>query len=158
MSLEKAREYLKQFNLDHDIMVFDESSATVDLAARALHCEPCRIAKTLSFEGEYGPILIVAAGDTKIDNHKFKEHFHKKAKMLKPEVVEDLVGHAIGGVCPFGTNEGVEVWLDSSLKRFDYVYPACGSSNSAIRLSVEDLFKISKAKDYIDIAKETQCA
>ena len=114
----------------------DTSSATVDLAAQAVGCEPAHIAKTLSFLVDGSPVLIVAAGDARVDNHKYKDFFKAKAKMLSPEEVVELVGHAVGGVCPFGVKEGVKVYLDESLKRFDIVYPACGSSNSAVKLSM----------------------
>ena len=131
MAIEIVREYFKSFGMENRVLEFDVSSATVELAAEALHCEPCRIAKTLSFMVAGNPILIVAAGDAKIDNSKYKAQFGAKAKMLTPEEVETLVGHAVGGVCPFAVGEGVTVYLDESLKRFQTVFPACGSSNSA---------------------------
>ena len=132
------------------------SSATVDLAAQALGWEPCRIAKTLSFLVDGRPILIVAAEDAKIDNPKFKAQFGTKAKMLTPDEAETLVGHAVGGVCPFGINEGVLVYLDESLKRFTTVFPACGSSNSAIELSIDELEKYSGSVSWIDVCKNWQ--
>ena len=132
MAIEKVRAYFEQFGIADRIKEFHESSATVELAAHALCTEPCRIAKTLSFMLGDKAILIVTAGDAKIDNHKYKSFFGAKAKMLKPEEVNDLIGHGIGGVCPFGINDGVTVYLDESLKRFGTVFPACGSSNSAI--------------------------
>ena len=132
------------------------SSATVDLAAQALGWEPCRIAKTLSFLVDGRPILIVAAEDAKIDNPKFKAQFGTKAKMLTPDEAETLVGHAVGGVCPFGINEGVLVYLDESLKRFTTVFPACGSSNSAIELSIDELEKYSGFVSWIDVCKNWQ--
>lgn len=153
MSIQKAREYLKNFGLEKEIMEFAVSSATVEKAAIALDCKEQEIAKTLSFIVEDGPILIVAAGDTKIDNAKYKAYFHTKAKMLAFEEVEKLIGHAVGGVCPFGINEGVKVYLDESLKRFDYVYPACGSSNSAIKLTIEKLQEVTPFECWVDLCK-----
>ena len=153
MAIEKVREYFKAFSMEDRILEFDVSSATVELAAQAVGCEPERIAKTLSFMLPEGPILIVAAGDAKIDNRKFKDQFHTKAKMLTPDEVVELVGHAIGGVCPFGINEGVTVYLDESLKRFETVFPACGSSNSAIELTIPDLEKYSGYSAWIDVCK-----
>lgn len=153
MAIEKVREYFKTFGMEDRILEFDVSSATVDLAAQAVGCEPERIAKTLSFMLPEGPILIVAAGDAKIDNRKFKDQFHTKAKMLTPDEVVELVGHAIGGVCPFGINEGVTVYLDESLKRFETVFPACGSSNSAIELTIPDLEKYSGYSAWINVCK-----
>ena len=141
MAIEKVREYFTQYGIEDRIQEFDVSSATVKMAAEALHCEPGRIAKTLSFMVKENPILIVAAGDTKIDNVKYKGRFGAKAKMLTPEQVISLIGHAVGSVCPFGIQEGVEVYLDESLKRFDTVFPACGSSNSAIKLTIGELEK-----------------
>lgn len=153
MAIEKVREYFKGFGMEDRILEFDVSSATVELAAQAVGCEPERIAKTLSFMLPEGPILIVAAGDAKVDNRKFKDQFHTKAKMLTPDEVVELVGHAIGGVCPFGINEGVTVYLDESLKRFETVFPACGSSNSAIELTIPDLEKYSGYSAWIDVCK-----
>lgn len=153
MSIEKARDYLKRYGLENEIMEFDVSSATVEQAAIAVGCREQEIAKTLSFIVEEKPILIVAAGDCKIDNPKYKAQFQLKAKMIPFEEVETLIGHAVGGVCPFGVNDGVTVYLDSSLKRFEYVYPACGSSNSAIKLTVEQLESISGYKEWIDVCK-----
>ena len=135
------------------IQEFQVSSATVELAAQALGTEGKRIAKTLSFMVEEKPILIVAAGDTKIDNPKFKAQFHTKAKMLDFDAVEPLIGHAVGGVCPFGINEGVDVYLDESLKRFETVFPACGSANSAIELSIPELERLSNYKAWVDVCK-----
>ena len=137
--LEKVREYLKRFGMDGKIIELPASSATVELAAKALSVEPCRIAKTLSFRAGDKVVLVVAAGDARVDNRKFKEFFGAKAKMLSAEEAEALVGHAVGGVCPFAVNEGVGVYLDVSLKRFRTVFPACGSSNSAIELTPEEL-------------------
>ena len=135
------------------ILEFPVSSATVELAAEALHCEPCRIAKTLSFLVGEEPILIVAAGDTKIDNPKYKGQFGTKAKMLTPEQAETRIGHAVGGVCPFGIEPGVKVYLDVSLKRFQTVFPACGSSNSAIELTIPELEQYSGYTAWVDVCK-----
>ena len=153
MAIEKVREYFKKFGIENRIQEFEVSSATVELAAEALHCEPCRIAKTLSFMVDEKPILIVAAGDAKIDNPKYKAKFKTKAKMLGFDEVEACVGHAVGGVCPFGINEGVTVYLDESLKRFRTVFPACGSSNSAIELSIEELEKYANPQEWFDVCK-----
>ena len=153
MSIEKVREYLKKFGLDNKIMEFDVSSATVKEAAIALNCKEQEIAKTLSFIVNDRPVLIVTAGDSKVDNSKFKTKFNVKAKMIPFDDVERLVGYAVGGVCPFGVNEDVDVFLDESLKRFDTIYPACGSSNSAIKLSIEELEKASNYKEWIDVCK-----
>lgn len=139
MALEKVVQYLKKFGLGGRVRVLQKSSATVELAAQALGCEPCRIAKTLSFHVGERVVLVVCAGDAKVDNHKFKAFFGTKAKMLTAEEAERLVGHAVGGVCPFALNEGVETYLDGSLKRFQTVFPACGSGNSAIELTPEEL-------------------
>lgn len=153
MSIEKVREYFKKYNIEDRIQEFEKSSATVELAAKALKCEPKRIAKTLSFKINDKPILIVVAGDAKIDNSKYKAQFNKKAKMLTYDEVLDLIGHPVGGVCPFAINDGVEVYLDKSLKRFKTVYPACGSSNSAIELSIEELEKYSNYISWVDVCK-----
>ncbi|MGM9978251.1 MAG: YbaK/EbsC family protein [Clostridium sp.] len=153
MAIEKVKEYFKKFGIDNRIQEFEVSSATVELAAEALHCEPCRIAKTLSFIIDRNPILIVAAGDTKIDNSKYKAQFGKKAKMLTSEETITLIGHAVGGVCPFAINNGVTVYLDKSLQRFDTVFPACGSSNSAIELTINELEQYSLFTDWIDVCK-----
>lgn len=139
--------------MEERVLEFDVSSATVELAAAALHCEPQRIAKTLSFIVEDHAILIVAAGDAKIDNAKYKAQFGKKAKMLAPEEVVTLVGHAIGGVCPFAVNEGVDIYLDVSLKRFETVFPACGSSNSAIELTIAEMEEYSGYAGWVDVCK-----
>lgn len=156
MALEKAKEYLRQFGMDTRVREFTESSATVEMAARAVGCEPARIAKTLSFLVGDTPVLIVAAGDIRIDNRKFKQQFHAKAKMLTPQQAEELIGHAVGGVCPFGVNEGVVTYLDSSLRRFDTVFPACGSSNSAIELTIPELEDVSRSAGWIDVAKNVE--
>lgn len=154
MAIENVTAFFKQYNMDTRIQEFEASSATVELAALALNCEPERIAKTLSFMVDGQAILVVTAGDAKIDNKKFKGHFKTKAKMLTPDLVIDLVGHAIGGVCPFAVKKDVSVYLDISLKRFETVYPACGSSNSAIELTIEELEKYSGYTEWIDVCKE----
>lgn len=153
MAIERVKEYFEQYGMADRVREFDVSSATVELAAQALSCEPARIAKTLSFMVDGHAILIVAAGDVKIDNHKYKEQFHTKAKMLTPEEAETLVGHAVGGVCPFAVNEGVTVYLDESLKRFETVFPACGSSNSAIELTITELEKYAQPVQWVDVCK-----
>ncbi len=154
MAIENVRAYLNPFGLDGKILEFNVSSATVALAAKALGTEEKRIAKTLSLEGKDGAcILVVTAGDMKIDNHKFKERFGFKAKMLSFDDVLLKTGHAAGGVCPFANPEGTEVWLDESLKRFHTVFPACGSANSAIELSPKTLFDISRALGFVDVCK-----
>ena len=156
MAIEKVREYFAQWGLQDQILEFDVSSATVELAAQALHCEGCRIAKTLSFLVGEESVLVVAAGDARVDNHKFKTTFGVKAKMIPADEVEQRVGHAIGGVCPFGVNAGARVFLDESLRRFETVYPACGSSNSAIRLSIPELEKYAAAERWVDVCKDWQ--
>ena len=153
MAREKVRKYFAGYGMEDRIIEFDVSSATVELAAQALNCEPCRIAKTLSFSADGRTVLIVAAGDAKIDNGKYKARFGTKAKMLSPDEVERTVGHAVGGVCPFAVNEGVDVYLDVSLKRFDTVFPACGSGNSAIELTVEELERYSGCVALVDVCK-----
>lgn len=153
MAIEKVKAYFEQFGMAGRIQEFGVSSATVELAAQALHCEPCRIAKTLSFLVDGSPILIVAAGDAKIDNPKYKARFGTKAKMLTPDQAETLVGHKVGGVCPFGLKEGVAVYLDKSLKRFATVFPACGSNNSAIELTIPELEKYSGYTAWVDVCK-----
>ena len=154
MAIENVRNFFKQYNMDTQIQEFAVSSATVDLAASALGCEPERIAKTLSFLVNGQAVLVVTSGDAKIDNKKFKEFFNQKAKMLAPNEVVNLVGHAIGGVCPFAIRIGVSVYLDISLKRFETVYPACGSSNSAIELSIKQLEEYSSYLQWVDVCKE----
>lgn len=154
MSIAKAREYFKQFGMEERILEFDISSETVSLAAIAVGCEPKRIAKTMSFMVDGNPILIVTAGDAKIANAQYKEKFHAKAKMLSYDEVEALIGHAVGGVCPFGINEGVTVYLDESLKRFETVFPAAGSSNSAIELTIPELEKYSNFKEWVNVCKD----
>ena len=154
MSIERVKEYMKEFGKENDILEFEVSSATVALAAEALGCEPCRIAKTLSFKKDEGCILIVTAGDVKIDNAKYKHTFGLKAKMLTADEAVELIGHAVGGVCPFAVNSGVVgIYIDESVKRFETVFPACGSSNSAIQLTPEELFTLSKATSWVDVTK-----
>lgn len=153
MSIDRVKAYFKTKGIENRIQEFETSSATVALAAQALHCEENRIAKTLSFHLGEQVILIVAAGDAKIDNAKYKAFFGAKAKMLSFEEAEVLIGHAVGGVCPFAVNEGIDIYLDVSLKRFETVFPACGSSNSAIELSLEELEAYSDYKAWIDVCK-----
>lgn len=153
MALDKVKEYFTKCGLENRIREFEVSTATVELAAQVLNCEPSRIAKTLSFMVADKPVLIVAAGDVRIDNQRYKAQFGCKAKMLSPQENSELVGHTIGGVCPFAVNEGVSVYLDESLKRFTSVFPACGSSNSAIELSIPELEKYSEYKAWVDICK-----
>ena len=151
MSLIKVREYLKKYEKDEEIVEFDESSATVAEAAQAIGCGEADIAKTLSFLVDGKPILIVMAGDKRCDNHKYKEFFHEKAHMIPREDLVELIGHEAGGVCPFGVNDGVTIYLDESLKKHEFVYPACGSSNSAIKLSIQELERLSNYKEWIDV-------
>ena len=153
MSIEKGRAYFRQFGMEDRVREFDVSSATVELAALALGVDGARIAKTLSFKKGDSCILILAAGDARIDNHKFKDKFHMKAKMLAPDEVLTLVGHPVGGVCPFGINDGIDVYLDESLKRFETVFPAVGSGNSAIELNLDELYKYSNAIEWIDVCE-----
>ena len=154
MSLERAKEHLKKYGLEGKIMEFDVSSATVEEAAKALGCSPGEIAKTLSFLVEGKPILIVVAGDVKIDNSKYKVFFHQKAKMIPVEDVEKMIGHQVGGVCPFGVLEGIEVYLDQSLQKYEVVYPACGNSHSAVQLTIRELEEASCYQEWIDVCKE----
>lgn len=156
MSIKKVRQYFKQFEIENRIKEFDVSSATVELAAKALECRPCVIAKSLSFKiGDDKAIIIVAAGDVRVDNKKFKNFFQKKAKMLSVNEVKNFTGHEIGGVCPFAVNEGTDIYLDVSLKRFDTVFPACGSSNSAIEMTMEELEKYSSNfKQWVDVCSQ----
>ncbi len=156
MSIERVRNYLQKWNMQDRIQEFDVSSATVELAAQALNVEGARIAKTLSYLVDGGAILVVAAGDIRVDNRKFKDAFHTKAKMLTADQAAEMVGHAVGGVCPFGVNEGVKVYLDESLKRFETVYPAAGSSNSAIELTIPELEELSGYTAWVDVAKEVE--
>ncbi|MDD6479336.1 MAG: YbaK/EbsC family protein [Oscillospiraceae bacterium] len=153
MSIEKVRKFFSEYNMEDRILEFNVSSATVALAAEALGCEPCRIAKSLSFDVNGKCVLIVAAGDAKVDNGKFKAFFGTKAKMLPFDTVAEICGHAAGGVCPFAVNEGVEIYLDNSLKRFETVFPAAGSSNSAIELTLPELEKYSGYLEWVDVTK-----
>ena len=156
MAIEAVKAFFTKYGMADRVRELDESSATVELAAQALGCEPCRIAKTLSFLANGHAILIVTAGDAKIDNQKYKAQFGTKAKMLTPGEVETLIGHAVGGVCPFGINDGVTVYLDDSLKRFTTVFPACGSGNSAIELTIAELEQYSGYVSWIDVCKNLQ--
>ena len=153
MAIEKVRAYFKTKGIEERIQEFDISSATVALAAQALHCEESRIAKSIALKVNDQPILIVTAGDMKIDNAKFKGRFYVKARMLSFDEVESMIGHAVGGVCPFAIEENVEVYLDESLKRFQTVFPACGSANSAIELTLEELQEYSKYKEWVNVCK-----
>ena len=153
MSIERVRAYFARYDMQDRILEFDESSATVELAAAALHCEPKRIAKTLSFQLPDRAILIVTAGDARIDNGKYKAQFGAKAHMLSPADAERIVGHAVGGVCPFAVSEGVDVYLDRSLTRFPTVFPACGSANSAIELTIPELERYSGGA-WIDVCRD----
>ncbi len=153
MSIERVKNYFKGYGMEERIQEFDVSSATVELAAAALDCEPQRIAKSLSFLVDGHAVLVVAAGDARVDNHKYKEQFKTKAKMLSPDEAEGFIGHAVGGVCPFAVNEGVDVYLDVSLNRFTTVFPACGSSNSAIELTIPELEKYSGFMEWVDVCK-----
>ncbi len=155
MAIERVREYLKQWDRDKDILEFPVSSATVELAAEAAGVIPARIAKTLSFRDGESCLLIVTAGDRKVDNSKFKQFFQMKARMLTPEEVEQFTGHAVGGVCPFAMKDPeVKIYCDSSMRRFETVFPACGSSNSAIELNCDELFQYANAIEWIDVCKE----
>ncbi len=153
MSIEKVKAFFRSHGMEDRVIEFDVSSATVELAAAALGCDGAHIAKSMSFDAGEKTIIVVCAGDTKVDNAKFKAQFGVKAKMLSPDLLPSRVGHAMGGVCPFALSDGVEVYLDVSLKRFDTVYPACGSSNSAIGLSIEELEKYSGFVDWVDVTK-----
>ena len=154
MSMERARAHLEKLGLQNRIRVSDQSTATVALAAAAFGVEEARIAKTLSYLVDGAPVLIVAAGDARVDNRKFKGAFHTKAKMLTPEQAEEMIGHAVGGVCPFGVKEGVRVYLDESLRRFETVYPACGTANSAVELTIPELERASEAVGWVDVGKD----
>ena len=156
MSIEKVRAFFREKGIEDRVQEFPVSSATVELAAQALGVEGKRIAKTLSFLVGDQCVLIVAAGDAKVDNAKFKAQFHTKAKMLPHDQVPEYVGHAVGGVCPFAVKEGVEVYLDESLRRFETVYPACGSSNSAIELTIPELMAYADTDAWIDVCKGWQ--
>ena len=153
MSVEKVKAYFRQFGMEDRVRELSESSATVELAAKAIGVEPARIAKTLSFKSGDGCLLVVAAGDARVDNKKFKDRFGMKAKMLTPEEAVTLIGHAVGGVCPFGIDPAIPVYLDESMRRFESVYPAAGSSNSMIHLDLEELYKYANARDWVDVCK-----
>lgn len=153
MSIEQGRAYFRSLGMEDRVLEFEVSSATVELAAKAVGVEGARIAKTLSFKTPEGCMLILAAGDARIDNHRFKDTFHMKAKMLTADEVAELVGHPVGGVCPFGCKEGIPVYLDESLKRFETVFPAVGSANSAIELNLDELFRCSKALEWVNVCK-----
>lgn len=154
MAIDKVKDYFRQFGMEDRIKEFDVSSATVELAAQALGCEGKRIAKSLSFLVDDKAILIIAAGDAKIDNPKYKTTFQTKAKMLSYDQVEEYIGHGVGGVCPFAIPDTVKVYLDESLKRFETVFPACGSSNSAIELTIPELEKYSNHISWVDVCKD----
>ena len=156
MSIEKVKAYFASKGMLDRVMELSVSSATVDLAAQALGVDGSRIAKTLSFAVDGKPVLVVAAGDARIDNARFKAFFHTKAKMLSHEEAAQLIGHAVGGVCPFAVNEGVAVYLDESLKRFQTVFPACGSGNSAIELNIPELEEHSGCLQWVDVCKNWQ--
>ena len=156
MAIDKVKEYFKPLHMEDHILEFDVSSATVELAAEALHCEGKRIAKTMSFLVGEQPILIVTAGDTKIDNAKYKHFFGTKAKMIPGDEVERIIGHGIGGVCPFAVNDNVKIYLDESLQRFETVFPAAGSPNSAIELTIPELEKYSNFLQWVDVCKGWQ--
>lgn len=153
MAIEKVKEFFKQYGIEDRVLEFNVSSATVELAAQALGCQPERIAKSITMNVDGACVMIIAAGDVKIDNSKYKAEFSTKAKMLTPDEALSMTGHAVGGICPFAINEGCKVFLDESLKRFDFVYPACGSSNSAIKLTIEELEKYSGYIKWIDVCK-----
>ena len=154
MAIDKVKKYFNELGIEDKILEFDVSSATVELAAQALGCDGKRIAKSMSFFVNDKPILVVTAGDARISNPKFKEEFNVKAKMISFEMVEECIGHAVGGVCPFAINENVDVYLDVSLKRFVTVYPAAGSSNSAIELTIDELEKYSNSLKWVDVCKD----
>lgn len=153
MSLERAKAHLAKYGRADDVLEFETSSATVELAAKAVGCEPARIAKTLSFGVDDRVALVVCAGDARIANPKFKAQFHTKPKMLAAEEAPERIGHAIGGVCPFGVTDECDIYLDESLKRFDTIFPACGSSNSAIELTPAELAEITPGSAWVDVCK-----
>lgn len=156
MSIETVRAYFARHGMEGRVLELSQSSATVELAAAALGCRPERIAKTLSFQGGAGTLLVVTAGDAKIDNQRYKARFGTKAKLLAPDQVEALVGHRVGGVCPFAVKPGVEIWLDQSLRRFTTVFPACGSRNSAIEVTIPELEQYSNSLGWVDVCKGWQ--
>lgn len=154
MSIERVREFFRAYGMEARIRELDGSSATVPLAAQALGCEPCRIAKTLAFTGPEGPVLLVTAGDARVDNARYKTRFHVKARMLSDAELAELIGHPAGGVCPFALRTRASVYLDISLKRFDTVFPACGSANSAIELSLAELERCADAVEWVDLCRD----
>ncbi|KYZ74827.1 EBSC protein [Anaerosporomusa subterranea] len=155
MAIEAVKDYFAQQGRANDVMEFEVSSATVELAAQALQVIAARIAKTLSFKNENGCILVVTAGDAKVDNRKFKDQFGIKAKMLTPDEVLEFTGHAVGGVCPFAIKTSkVKTYVDVSIKRFDTVFPACGSSNSAIELTSDELYQYAQGLMWVDVCKD----
>lgn len=153
MAIDKVKEFFKNTEIDGKIFELAQSSATVELAAKALQCDADKIAKTLSFLIDGIPIIIVVSGNSKIDNAKYKAKFHTKAKMIPFDTVEELTGHAPGGVCPFALNKNVKVYLDESLKSHEFVYPAAGSSNSAVKMSIAQLEKFSRFAEWVDVSK-----
>ena len=153
MAVEKVKAYFAQFGMEPRVREFEESCATCDLAAQAMGCEPARIAKTLSFRVDGAPVLVVASGDMRIDNRKFKSRFHTRPRMLSHDEAAELVGHAVGGICPFAVNEGVKVYLDESLRRFETAIPAAGSSNSLIELSIPELERFAAPVAWVDVCK-----
>lgn len=154
MAIMAAKAHLAKYGFEDRVIEYEQSTATVSQAACAVGCTEGEIAKTLSFIVEDKPIVIVVAGDAKIDNAKYKTCFRTKAKMIPFEIVEDMTGHCVGGVCPFGVKAGVSVYLDVSLKEYDIVYPACGSSNSAVKLSIDELYRVSECVDWVDVCKK----
>lgn len=156
MAIEKVKAYFRKVGIEERVLEFEVSSATVELAAKAIGCKPAEIAKSLSFLVDGKPVIVVASGDARVSNSKFKSEFGEKAKMIAPGEVEEYVGHAVGGVCPFAVNDGVRVFLDASLKNFEFVYPACGSSNSAIKLSLAELEELSGAERFVDVCKDVE--
>ena len=154
MSIDRVVKHLKKYGMDNRIMKFSSSSATVELAAKEIGCRSCDIAKTMSFIVNDKPIVIVVSGDMKIDNSKYKKEFKTKARMIPSDLVEEFTGHEVGGVCPFGLNDDVRIYFDISLKNFDYVYPACGSHNSAIKISIEELEKVCNNEKWVDVCKK----
>lgn len=156
MGIIQVKEFFRKYGIEDRILEFEESSATVELAAQAVGCVPARIAKSLSFKVDDKPVIVVVAGDAKVDNSKYKAFFHTKAKMLTMEEVDELIGHGVGGVCPFALKEGVSVYLDESMKRFETVYPAAGNASSAIELSLEEMEKYSGSLGWVDVCKNWQ--
>lgn len=156
MGIVQVKEFFREYGLEERILEFEESSATVELAAQAVGCIPARIAKSLSFKVDDEPVIVVAAGDAKVDNTKYKAFFHTKAKMLSMDEVDELIGHGVGGVCPFAIKDGVRVYLDESMKRFESVYPAAGNASSAIELTLDEMEKYSNSLGWVDVCKNWQ--